>query len=260
MAQEPQKNQVFVEQQKNTVVIEDGTRVTVSEPSNAVTVASPGPKGDPGPVIAAGASTKTYSGGFFPGASMINRINGTQIGTSQQRLYFYWAPVQKELNITGLQIDVAGAGDAGALHRIGLFDYDLQDLSVDYNSFYYFTLRHDFGTLPLDVAGTQSMDLSSSPVVVPPGLYAIGVGSEFTGTIPTLNGIYMSYMSDVPANYTLVSSFVRSYSIPVWSSLAGSGQVTNGFQSTEMIANLAGSIDTAHGVSTVLLQGYMTQD
>lgn len=59
MAQDSQKNQVFVEQQKNTVVIEDGTRVTVSNPSNAVTVASTGPKGDVGATGATGPTGPT---------------------------------------------------------------------------------------------------------------------------------------------------------------------------------------------------------
>jgi len=117
--------------------------VTVTEADTAVTVTAPGPQGaqgatgptgptgPPGPAgsqIIAAASTKVFDGGFFPGASQVAVAANTTACTNARRLYFYWCPIQKELNVTGLFIDVQTAGTSGDLVRIGLVDYALADL------------------------------------------------------------------------------------------------------------------------------------
>lgn len=247
--------------------------VTVAEADNAVTVTAPGPKGDPGATgptgptgppgpagsqIIAAASTGYFDGGFFPGASQVANAPNNSNGTNARRLYFYWCPIQKELNVTGLFVDVQTAGTSGDLVRIGLFDYDLADLSTEYDTSFNFTLNHDFGTLPVDAVGEQAMDLSSSPIVIAPGLYAVGIASNYASTLPRLNGAKLGYYSDVPANLTTASSYVRSYSIPT-STTNFSTQVDNGFQTAAVTANVAGGNDFEQGLTTVFFRGYTTQ-
>lgn len=244
--------------------------VTVTEADNAVTVTAPGPQGATGATgptgpsgpsgsdIIAAASTKIFDGGFFPGASQVALAANDSNCTNARRAYFYWCPIQKELNVTGLFIDVQTAGTAGDLVRIGLFDYDLDDLSTEYDTSWNFTLNHDFGTLPVDAVGEQAIDLSSSPLVISPGLYAVGIASNYASTLPRLNGAKLGYYSDVPANLTTASSYIRSYGTPT-NTGNFSTQVDDGFQTAAINANTASSTAYEQGLTTVFFRGYTTQ-
>jgi hypothetical protein len=145
--------------------------------------------------------------------------------------------------------------------RIGLFSYDLQDLSTDYNiTTYSVTLFQDFGTLPLDTVGEKSIDLSSSPVVIPPGLWAVGMASSIAGSpSPTLAGATISFNADVPACLTTASTGIRSYGNRRNTGNFAS-QAENGFQTTPIISNDGFSSTYQQGLANVFFRGYMTQD
>lgn len=190
------------------------TTVTVTESGNTVTIASPGPKGDTGPAGVDAPTPLNYganigAGGgcyFIPGAQMSGIYNGV---TSSNRYYGSYIVCETVTTLTEASVEVAtGSAISGSVLRIGIYELDL-DNAIEATITWY--LLNDIGTIDTELAGIKAIDLSSSPIVLQPGIYGV---MTTTDQQVTLSCNRVLWTRPIPGTFSHQSSGNRCYAQP----------------------------------------------
>lgn len=120
--------------------------------------------------------TTTYLGRTPPGWHHYNQYNGSQPAGRLDALPIF---ARRDIQITGYHVEVSvAAATAGSKFRVGM-----SSVASEGNNMIIGGPTADMGAVDIDTPGAKTVDLSASPIVLPPGLHLLVFTASATATL-----------------------------------------------------------------------------